>query len=97
MPDYAWVYLNMPEYAGICVNMPEWLVFYISQFPHFLNNPFFTRTRDYLFERLQKTRGNSLKEHEAVFLNRQYLIFSMAAGSVSFVFCFRLNIFTSKI
>ena len=38
-----------------------------------------------------------LKKHEAVFLKRQNLIFPIAAGSIWFVFCFRLNIFTSKI
>ena len=32
-------------------------------------------TRGYLFERLQETRGYSLKEHEAAFLKRQNLIF----------------------
>ena len=47
-----------------------------------------------LFERLQETRGYNLKEHEAVF---QHLIISIAAGSILFAFCFRLNIFTSKI
>ena len=53
-------------------------------------------TRGYLFERLQETRTDSLKEHEVVFLKRQNLIFSIAAGTILFVFCFRLNIFTTK-
>ena len=39
----------------------------------------------------------SLKEHEAVFLKRQKLIFSVVAGCIWFAFCFRLNTFTSKI
>ena len=48
-------------------------------------------TRGYLFERLQETRGYSLKEHETTFLKRQNLIFfSTAAGSISFVSCFLL-------
>ena len=38
-----------------------------------------------------------MKEHEAVFLKRQNLVFSIAAGSISFVFCFRINIFIRKI
>lgn len=38
-----------------------------------------------------------MKEHEAVFLKIQNLIFSVAAGNISFVFRFRFNIFTSKI
>ena len=32
-------------------------------------------TSGYLFERLQETRGYSLKEHETTFLKRQNLIF----------------------
>ena len=40
---------------------------------------------------------NYANEHGAIFLKRQKLIFSVADGSISFVFCFRLNIFTSKI
>ena len=50
-----------------------------------------------LVQRLQETRSCGLKEHEAVFLKRQNLIFSMLAGGFSFVFCFRLHIFTSKV
>ena len=53
-------------------------------------------TRGYLFECLQETEGYSLKEHEAVFLKKQNLIFYIAAGSISFVFCFSLNVYTSK-
>ena len=55
------------------------------------------RVGGYLFERLKDTIGYSLKKHEAVFLKRQNSIFSIAARSMSFGFCFRLNIFTSKI
>ena len=39
----------------------------------------------------------SLKEHEAVFLKRKKLIFSVVAGSIWSVFCSELHIFTSKI
>ena len=39
----------------------------------------------------------SFKEHEVVSLKRQNLIFSIVAESTGFVFCFRLNTFTSKI
>ena len=38
-----------------------------------------------------------MKEHEAVFLKRQYLRISIVAGSIWFVFCLRANILTSKI
>ena len=46
--------------------------------------------RGYLFERLQETRRYSLMEHETVFLKRKNLIFSLAAESISFIFCFLL-------
>ena len=39
----------------------------------------------------------ALIEHEAVFLKRQKLPFSIVAGSIWFFFYFRLHIFTSKI
>ena len=42
----------------------------------------------HLFERLQETRGYSLKEHEPVLLKRQNLIFSIVAFSMSYVFWF---------
>ena len=35
-----------------------------------------------LFESSHKTESYSLKEHEAVFLKRQYLIFYTVAGSI---------------
>ena len=100
MLDCVWICLNMPEYTGICVNMHKcaWmLLLYVPPFLYLFYNPFSTWRRDYLFERLQEGRGYGRKEHEAVFLKRQNLIFSIAAGNISFVFCFRLNIFTSKI
>ena len=39
----------------------------------------------------------SLREHKTVFLKRQTSIFSVVAGSIAFVFCFRLKAFTCKI
>ena len=45
---------------------------------------------------LHRTRRN-MKEHEAVFLKRKNLIFSIIAGSIWLVFCKRSNILTSKI
>ena len=97
MSNYLWICLNMREYSWICLNMPGWLLLYISAFPHLFCNAFSAWICDYLFERLQETRGYSLRKHEAAFLKRQNLIFSIVAGSISFVFCFRLNIFKSKI
>ena len=81
----------MSEYAGICVNMPKYAgMAFVS---HFLISAFalqslFNLQRSYSFESLQETSGYSLKEHEANFLKRQNLIFSITAGSISFVFCF---------
>ena len=59
--------------------------------------PFSIWTCGYLFQRFLKTGSFRLKEHEAVFWNRQSLIFSILAGGIWFVFYFRLNIFTSMI
>ena len=53
-------------------------------------NPLSTLTRDNFFQRLHKTRSCSLKKHEAVFLTRQNLIFSVVAGSI-FDLIFILN------
>ena len=96
MPDYAWICLNMPEFAKICVNMPKsTLMVFTIQYPI---SPFVLQSLFYLFECLQETRGYSLKEHEAVFLKgKKWFFLKLAAGIISFVFCFRLNIFTLKI
>ena len=67
--EYGWICLNIPGYAWICLNLPEWLLFYISPL-----NPLSTWRRGYLFQRLHKTRGFSLNENEAVFLERHNLI-----------------------
>ena len=100
MPDYSWKYLNILEYDGKCMNVPKsvWMAF-LLHFAHFticFAIPFSTWTRGYLFEPIQETRDDSLKEDKAVFLKRKNLIFSIATGSISFDFCFRLNIFSSK-
>ena len=80
--------MNMPEYARICLNMPKsaWMAFFF-QFPIsvFVLQSHFTWTRGYLFECLLETEGY---EHEVGFLTRQILIFSIADGSISFVFLF---------
>ena len=88
--EYVWTFLNVPIYAWICLNLPE--QFCISPFPCLFYNPFSTLTPGYLFERLQETIGYSLKEHEVIFLKRQKLIFAIAAGIISIISCFRLNI-----
>ena len=94
MPDYVWISLEMPEYAGTCVNMPKsaWMTFVLHSpiYPFCFSTLFYLNTC-YLFERLQETTGYSLKEHEAVFWKRQHLIFCIAAGSITFIFCIRLN------
>ena len=103
IPEYAWIGLIMFVYVWICLNkpqLPEWLLFYISPFLYLFYNPFFTWTHGYLFERLQESKqtgGYSLKEQETCFLKETKFNFSIAAESVLFVFCFRLNTFTSKI
>ena len=70
--------LNMPEYAKKCVNISKstWMVFVLHLiFPFVLQSVFYLNTW-LLIERLRETRGYSLKEHDAVFLSRENLIFS---------------------
>ena len=50
----------------------------------------------YLFQRLHETRSDSLKEYEAIFLKRHFILF-YSTRSIWFVFCFGLNIFIRKI
>ena len=92
MSGYVWRCLNMPEYALICLNLPKLLLFYIFPFFNLFYKPYSTWARVFLFDRLQETRGYSLKQREAVFLKRQNFIFPIVAGSISFISCFRLNI-----
>ena len=91
MLDYAWICLNMPKYVGICVNMSKyaWVAFVIHV--PILIPCLLERVVTYFNEIY------SLKENEVVFLNRQYFIFSVVAGNIWFIFCFRLNIFTGRI
>ena len=73
IPECAWLCLNMSKHAGICMNIPNACLL-ISRCSHgkTLNTCF---NEDY-----------SLKEHEAVFLKRQNLIFSVVAGNIWFAF-----------
>ena len=73
IPECAWLCLNMSKYARICMNIPNACLL-ISRCSHgkTLNTCF---NEDY-----------SLKEHEAVFLKRQNLIFSVVAGNIWFAF-----------
>ena len=83
-PEYAWIYLIMAENMEICVNMPKyaWLLFVL----HFPITVF-----GYLFQCLLKNGSYCLKEHESVFRQRKFDFFSIVAGSIWFVFCFRLK------
>ena len=93
--EYVWLFLNMSEYAWICRIMPgcDWI--YLNGFSLTFSqcNHWSTWKQG---QCLHKTRRN-MKEHEAVFLNRKNVIFSIMAGSIWFVFCKRPNILTSKI
>ena len=91
MPDYVWICLNEPEYAWICLNLPEWFLFYISPFPYLFYNSFSTWTHGYLFERLQETRRNT---RLFSWIDKIWFFLKQLEP---FVFCFRLNIFISKI
>ena len=65
----------------MCLHLPEWLV--IPFRPELLGTFF--------------NEFYSLKKLKTDFLKRQNLIFFIVAQRISFVFCLRLNIFTSKI
>ena len=62
----------MPEYTGRCVKMPKsaWMTFVL----YFPCGYIALHIRSYV-----------LKEREVVFLKRQYLIFSMAAGNIFYL------------
>ena len=65
-------------------------VFYFSISPFVLQSLFYLNS-GYLFECLQETRVYSLKEHEAVFLKRQNLIWKVEVFRLFFfLFCFFL-------
>ena len=97
MPEFAWI---IPEYVWIYLNMLEHRSIYLLDdfpftFPHC--NPLSNCRRGCLFQRLHENQNYILREYEAAFLMRQNLIFSLVAGSIWLNFCFRFNIFTTKI
>ena len=73
---YVWICPNMPTYAWLCLNVPERLLFYISHFPICFTILFYLNTRLLIWTSIGY---HSLKKHEAVFLKRQNLIFSIEA------------------
>ena len=78
MPEYVWICRNMREYAQICLNGICFIFSYC--------NPLSTWTLAYLFQRLQKNGNFCLEENDAVFLETQNSIFSIAA-SILFGVC----------
>ena len=83
-----WTCLNMMKYVWMCLNLPEWLLFYFPIVIPCLLERIVTYFNVYTKLEVR------VKEYHAVFLKRQNLIFSVVGQSSSFVFCFRLNIFT---
>ena len=87
MPDYVGICLNMPKYAWICLNLPEWLLFYIYIILHVV-------TYLKIFRRLVVIVWRNMR----LFSWRDKFDFFYSSWKYySFVFCFRLNIFTSNI
>ena len=82
MSEYAWLFRYMSEYVWICRDMREYALISLNSFCFTFPRWLHYITRGYLFEGLQENRGYSLKEHEAVFLKRLNLTFSLAAGSI---------------
>ena len=80
---------NMPECAGICVNMPNTvrMAFYVLVPILIL----------FLLERVVTYFNEIYNKEWGYFLEEKNLIFSIVAGCIWFIFCFRLRIFTSKI
>ena len=88
----SWIYLNLLECPRICVNMPKfvWMAFVL----------YFLIVIPGLLERVityMKLEAIVWRSTMIFTLTRQNLIFSIVAGSIWFHFCFRLNIFTTKI
>ena len=96
IPGYAWICLNISRYVFICLNMLEYAYICLNglcfTFPVslFLLQSLSHLSTWFLIWDLQETRGYHMKEHEAVFLKRKNLIFSIAAGYTLLVFCFFL-------
>ena len=88
---YAKLCLNMSSYAGICLKS-TWIAFALHCLIVIscLLECVITYFNVYW-------KIDSLKKHKAVFLTRQNLIFSIVAGIIWFNFCFRRNVFTSRI
>ena len=83
MPEYEWLCLNIPKYAGVYVNMRKaarmaFALHFVFVIPCLL------WTGNYLFQQFHETRSYNLKEHEAIFLKRQDLIFTIIARSIWF-------------
>ena len=81
--EYAWIWMIMPEYAGVYVNMRKaarmaFALHFVFVIPCLL------WTGNYLFQQFHETRSYSLKEHEAIFLKKQDLIFTIIARSIWF-------------
>ena len=88
-PNNFWTCLNILKYVWMCLNLFAVCFCFTSSC-----NPLFTWMCGYLFRCLYETRSYSLEEYEAVFLQRQNLIFPTVGESIWFVCCFTLNFFT---
>ena len=87
IPEYAWKCLIMLEYTWVCLNQPEGLFFHVFFVIPCLLEHVVTYFKEVC----------SLKERKAIFLKTQNLIFFFSSWKVWFVFCFKVNIFASKI
>ena len=96
--EYAWICLNMLNYTGISLNMPksDWIAFvlhFLIAIPCLLKHVGVV-TYFNVYSKLEVRHwGNMI----GCFLEDKKQVFSRVAWSIWFVFCFRLNIFTSKI
>ena len=94
MPEYPWTCLHIPKYTGVSVNMAKslWMAFVLH----------FTFLFPCLFEHVVicftvcTKLENIVKVHGAFFFTRQNSIFFIVTGNISFNFCFKPNILTSK-
>ena len=87
IPEYAWIRRNMREYAYICLN------FFVLHFPIVLLC-LFERMVTYfkVYAKLEDIVWRNMK----VFFEETKFHFFIKAGSICFVFCFRLNSLISK-
>ena len=96
MPEWKflsnfWICLNMLEYACICLNLPELHCFAFSH-----SNSLFIWTRGYLFQSLHELEDILWRNMRLFFEETKYDFF-IETGSISSVFCYRLNSFISEI